>query len=273
MTTINQKRMLKLAGLLKEQAERFHCTLCGGTLTADMTKDSLCPRCVRQTDPELIEKDEIEQPCADCLAPTYGKLHICTYYCDRCGEELPRGHEDDTLCDKCKRLVDENLTEQVEESGEYVAEIEDKTTLELATEITELKETVEELKTRIEHLERKSRRGSTEIYQEGKKEMKLTIKQLKQIIKEQVEEGWSDRDSSLDNEEESSGDKRLLEMEDSCRAALEDAKIALAVVSRIEGAPGSVGPSAVRDLSILIKALEKIVGESSPYVWEVIGTR
>jgi len=28
--------------------------------------------------------------------------------------------------------------------------------------------------------------------------MKLTIKQLKQMIKEQVEEGWSDRDSSLD---------------------------------------------------------------------------
>lgn len=31
--------------------------------------------------------------------------------------------------------------------------------------------------------------------------MKITIKQLKQIIKEQVEEGWSDKDSSLDNEE------------------------------------------------------------------------
>lgn len=29
--------------------------------------------------------------------------------------------------------------------------------------------------------------------------MKLTIKQLKQIIKEQVEEGWSDKDSSLDS--------------------------------------------------------------------------
>ena len=28
--------------------------------------------------------------------------------------------------------------------------------------------------------------------------MKITIKQLKQLIKEQVEEGWSDRDSSLD---------------------------------------------------------------------------
>lgn len=28
--------------------------------------------------------------------------------------------------------------------------------------------------------------------------MKLTIKQLKKMIKEQVEEGWSDKDSSLD---------------------------------------------------------------------------
>ena len=28
--------------------------------------------------------------------------------------------------------------------------------------------------------------------------MKITIRQLKQLIKEQVEEGWSDKDSSLD---------------------------------------------------------------------------
>jgi len=92
------------------------------------------------------------------------------------------------------------------------------------------------------------------------------------LLKEQIEEVWNDKDSSLDMEEES-GDKRLLEMEDSCRAALEDARIALSVVSRIKGSPGSVGPSAVKDLSILIKALEKIVGDNSPYVWEVIGTR
>ena len=47
------------------------------------------------------------------------------------------------------------IKEQIEEGDGYgnPAPVEDKTTLELATEIVELKETVEELKSRIEDLE------------------------------------------------------------------------------------------------------------------------
>lgn len=95
--------MAKLAGLLKEQVEESW----------------------------EREDEDIEEPCPDCLQPTYGKLHVCVSYCEKCDEELPYeapdgsvifyGNKDcgnegrgvEPLCDKCKNS--NNLKEQVEE--------------------------------------------------------------------------------------------------------------------------------------------------------------
>lgn len=65
------------------------------------------------------------------------------------------------------------IKEQIEDGGEHVAGVEDKTTLELATEIEELKETVEELKSRIEDLESDMREVSVD---GPKSEMRLKNK-------------------------------------------------------------------------------------------------
>ena len=67
-------------------------------------------------------------------------------------------------------------------------------------------------------------------------------------------------------------DPKILKMEKDCVSALKSVTAALDLVKKsksAKGAPESVGVAAVKDLTSAKKALEKLVGESSPYAWHV----
>lgn len=64
----------------------------------------------------------------------------------------------------------------------------------------------------------------------------------------------------------------LLKMEKACKAALisVDAALKLVQASPDKGPPGSVIPSAVKDLTKAKRALEELVGDHAAYVWELV---
>ena len=65
----------------------------------------------------------------------------------------------------------------------------------------------------------------------------------------------------------------LLKMEHDCQVALASVKAALKLMKSspaARGRPGSVGPEAVKDLTMATKVLANLVGPESPFVWGVI---
>jgi 3-hydroxy-3-methylglutaryl CoA synthase len=64
----------------------------------------------------------------------------------------------------------------------------------------------------------------------------------------------------------------LLKMEKACEAALVsvDAALKLMQASPDKGPKGSVVPEAIKDLTKAKRALEALVGDRAPYVWNLV---